>query len=564
MSHHQPKPAAPAKPQSFGWIAEFDNEHALLVAARKVRDSGYTKTDAYTPFPVHGIDEALGIKPTILPFIVLACGLTGLCTAILFQCWSNGIDYPYIISGKPFFSIPAFIPVTFETTVLFSAFATFLGMWGLNGLPRFSNPVFTNPKFDRVTDDRFFLHVDAADKYYNRESVRELLAGTQPLSLEEVIEDSSPAQLPGIIWLSVLTLLVAALIPLAIVANMRASNDEKPRWHVWFDMDFQPKKKAQSSSTIFADNRASRPQVVGTVARGQLEQADPFYLGYDPSKQAALPALGTSGVRLVSAVDEPAGQESPKAPKLEVPADEPPAAKAAASEAKEVEKARDKKSEESGSKEAVAEEPKNEAQAEGKGAKSREPVAADAPPSSSDQAKPVKEPAVVNAKEPAPKEAAKAEAAKPAPAAGGMVSPATPPVSGGPNLAWLTEFPLELTGERLSLGQTKFETYCAVCHGYAGDGDGLVHRRAEQLQQPTWLPPTSMHEQRIREQAVGNIFYTISNGKGKMASYAAVLTPEERWAVVMYVRALQRSRNASIEDVPVDRRAKMEEVKKVD
>jgi mono/diheme cytochrome c family protein len=131
-------------------------------------------------------------------------------------------------------------------------------------------------------------------------------------------------------------------------------------------------------------------------------------------------------------------------------------------------------------------------------------------------------------------------------------------------LAWLTEFPLELTGERLSLGQTKFETYCAVCHGYAGDGDGLVHRRAEQLQQPTWLPPTSMHEQRIREQAVGNIFYTISNGKGKMASYAAVLTPEERWAVVMYVRALQRSRNASIEDVPVDRRAKMEEVKKVD
>jgi mono/diheme cytochrome c family protein len=565
MSHQQPKTAAPAKPRSFGWIAEFDNEHALLVAARKVRDSGYTKTDAYTPFPVHGIDEALGIKPTILPFIVLACGLTGLCTAILFQCWSNGIDYPYIISGKPFFSIPAFIPVTFETTVLFSAFATFLGMWGLNGLPRFSNPVFTNSKFDRVTDDRFFLHVDAADKYYNRESVRELLAGTQPLSLEEVMEDSSPTQLPSIIWLSVLTLLVAALIPLAIVANMRASTDEKPRWHVWFDMDFQPKKKAQSSSTIFADNRASRPQVVGTIARGQLEQADPFYLGYDPSKQAALPALGASGVRLVSAVDEPSGQESPKAPKLETPVDEPATPEAAKPAVKEVETADDKTPGKSDSKETVAKDAKGEAPAEGKGAERQAAASADEPPTSSNQSKVAKEPAPASAaKEPASKEPAKTNAAQPAQAASGIVSPATPVVSGGPNLAWLTEFPLELTTERLSLGQTKFETYCAVCHGYAGDGDGLVHRRAEQLQQGTWLPPTSMHEQRIREQAVGNIFYTISNGKGKMASYAAVLTPEERWAVVMYVRALQRSRNASIEDVPVDRRAKIEEVKKVD
>ncbi len=154
-------------------MAEYTDENALLVASRKVRDSGYTKTDAYTPFPVHGIDEALGIKPTVLPFIVLCMGLTGLCTALVMQYWMNGIDYPYIISGKPMGSWPAFIPVSFELTILFSAFTTFLGMWALNGLPCFSNPVFTSPRFDRATNDRFFLHVDSRDKYFNRESVKE-------------------------------------------------------------------------------------------------------------------------------------------------------------------------------------------------------------------------------------------------------------------------------------------------------------------------------------------------------------------------------------------------------
>ncbi len=270
MSAHKPQPAAPAKPKCFGWLAEFDNEHDLMSAARKVRDSGYTKTDAYTPFAVHGIDEALGIKPTILPFIVLSCAICGLFLAIGFQCWSNGYDYKYIISGKPFLSIPAFIPVTFETTVLFSTVSTFFAMWLLNRLPTFSNPLFANPKFDRVTNDRFFLHVDSRDKYYNRESVRELLAGTNPLSLEEVIEDSTPDKIPAVIWMGLGTLLIAATVPLAIVANMRAGKSEYPRWHVFFDMDFQPKKKAQATSTLFADNRASRPQVVGTVARGNL------------------------------------------------------------------------------------------------------------------------------------------------------------------------------------------------------------------------------------------------------------------------------------------------------
>ncbi len=107
------------------------------------------------------------------------------------------------------------------------------------------------------------------------------------------------------------------------------------------------------------------------------------------------------------------------------------------------------------------------------------------------------------------------------------------------------------------MGKKKFETNCAVCHGYAGYGDGLVSQRAANLAQGYWLQPTSMHEERIQKQTVGRIYYTVTNGKGKMAGYASSLTPRERWAVVLYVRALQRSQNAKIEDVPEPRRAEL-------
>ncbi|MCY2973643.1 MAG: DUF3341 domain-containing protein [Planctomycetota bacterium] len=494
--------AATAKPKSFGWIAEYVDEHSLLTASRKVRDSGYTKTDAYTPFPVHGIDEALGIKPTILPFIVLGAGFTGLFTALVLQYWTNAYDYKYIISGKPFASWPANIPVAFELTILFSAFTTFLGMWALNGLPKLSNPLFNSERFDRVTNDRFFLHVDSRDKYFNRESVKDLLAGTKPESLEEVIEDSSPTTLPSVIWLGLGFLFCASLVPVAVVLNMRAGNDENPRWHVFFDMDFQPKKKAQQTTTIFADARIARPQVPGTVARGSLVNEDPFYLGYDPTKQASLNA--TSNVRLVSAADD----------KAEKPADASP----------------DTPSDKTGS---------------------------------VDAAKPTEPANVVEPAKDIP--AANAAPASPVPAPSATPAAAAAPVAaGGPNLPWISEFPLEVDASLIALGKTKFEIYCSVCHGYAGDGDGLVHRRAEQLQQGYWLPPTSVHDPRIQEQPIGNIFYTISNGKGKMAGYGTVLSPKERWAIVSYVRALQRSRNAQIDDVPVELRAKIEEAKKAE
>jgi mono/diheme cytochrome c family protein len=481
MSEPKPrKSSEPKAPRSFGWIAEFSDEHALLHAAKKVRDSGYTRTDAFTPFPVHGIDEALGIKPTILPFIVLCAGLTGLCTALLMQWWMNGVDYPYIISGKPLGISPAAIPVSFELTILFSAFTSVFGMIFLNGLPRFSNPLFTNPKFDRATDDKFFLYVDARDRYYNRESVRELLGSTHPESLDEVLEDSTPASIPKPILLGALLLVLTGLIPSMIVLNMRAGYSDKPRWHVWFDMDFQPKKKPQQTTTVFADGRTMRPQVAGTVARGQYTEQDPFYLGWDPSK---LSAMSGSDQILVSYQDAAGDGSSGSQPPVEDSQTKPPA-----------------------------------------------------------DSQPAPQPTTPPAPQSAPQSGP--------PMADGGSAPA-------PKLPYINQLPIEADEEHMKLGKTKYEIYCSACHGYSGFGDGLVAARAQSLQQDTWTAPTSLHADRVQKQPVGQIFHTITNGQGKMAPYATSLTPKERWAVVLYVKALQRSRNALIEDVPVEERTNL-------
>jgi mono/diheme cytochrome c family protein len=129
------------------------------------------------------------------------------------------------------------------------------------------------------------------------------------------------------------------------------------------------------------------------------------------------------------------------------------------------------------------------------------------------------------------------------------------------NLPWIDKLPIEANETNMALGKQKFETYCSACHGYAGFGDGLVHKRADSLAQGYWLPPTSMHIDRVRAQPVGQIFHTITKGQGKMASYASSLNPKERWAIVLYVRALQKSRNADMSEVPADMIKTLDEVK---
>ncbi len=264
-----------------GIVAEFDSVDTLLAACRRVRDAGYTKTDAYTPFAVHGIDKALGIKPTILPWIVLAAGLTGLVTGLAMQIWMNAIDYPYIISGKPYISLPAFVPVTFELTILFSSFGAFFGMWALNGLPRFSNPMFTDPRFDRATDDKFFLYIDSSDQRFDAAGVERLLGDAGGQYITSVVDDDSSDKVPRPFFLVWGSLVALSIIPVLIVMKMRVTNSPSPRFHVFYDMDFSPAKDAQQHSTLFADGRAMRPDVPGTVAQGELGQDLDFLTGID-------------------------------------------------------------------------------------------------------------------------------------------------------------------------------------------------------------------------------------------------------------------------------------------
>jgi hypothetical protein len=173
-------------PELFGFLVEFDDVRELLAAAERVRDAGYTKWDVHTPFPVRGLDEAMGIRPTILPWAILAGGAIGCGSALLLQWYCNAYDYPLITSGKPFFSLPANIPVIFELTVLLAAITAFLGLLMANRLPELYHPVFTSPRFRRATTDRFFIVVEAADPQFDSDGTRGLLASLGGVVVEEV------------------------------------------------------------------------------------------------------------------------------------------------------------------------------------------------------------------------------------------------------------------------------------------------------------------------------------------------------------------------------------------
>jgi hypothetical protein len=172
-------------------LAEFVTPAECMHAAEKLRDAGYTHFDAHTPFPVHGMDKAMGLSDSKLGWITLTCGLTGVSCAWLMMWWMNGIDYPLIIGGKPPYSLPSMIPIMFELTVLFSCIGTVLGMLHLNRLPRHHHPVFESDRFGKFSDDRFFLSVEAEDPKFSVEKTRTLLEGCHPAGVELVEEDAS-------------------------------------------------------------------------------------------------------------------------------------------------------------------------------------------------------------------------------------------------------------------------------------------------------------------------------------------------------------------------------------
>jgi len=179
------KVTAPPKP--FALVGYFTQPSDIYHACEAIRDAGYKDFDAHTPFPVHGLENAMGLKPSRLPWIVLASGLTGGASALLMMIYMNVIDYPLVIGGKPYMTLPSYVPITFELTILFSAFACFFGMWGLNRLPRYFHPVMQHPQFGRASDDRFFVSIEATDPNYDSVRTRQLLEGLGAREVAEVL-----------------------------------------------------------------------------------------------------------------------------------------------------------------------------------------------------------------------------------------------------------------------------------------------------------------------------------------------------------------------------------------
>ncbi len=172
----------------YGILAEFDTPTQMVDPARKVRDAGYTKTDAFSPFPLHEIDEALGVKRSILPFLVLGGGLTGLLTGLALTTFVHVYEYPIIVGGRPFFSLTSFSPPMFELTILFAAFTAVFGMLLLNGLPQPYHPVFNVPRFALATREKFFLLIETKDPKFDYEKTRSFMESLNPQEVFDVDE----------------------------------------------------------------------------------------------------------------------------------------------------------------------------------------------------------------------------------------------------------------------------------------------------------------------------------------------------------------------------------------
>ena len=396
MTSEETKEEAPLK--DYGLLAEYKNVTELVRAAEKVRDAGYTKWDCYSPFPVHGIDPAMGIKATKTPFLILMMGITGLSAGLAMQFYMNAYDYQYLISGKPFFSLPANVPVMFELTVLFSGLTAIFGTLAINNLPSFYHPLFKVKEFARATDDRYFVAIESGDIRYDRDRTSAFLSETGATTVQIVEDDSQVnAGLPkAIIYFGIISF-VLGFVPLAHILNARYSKMENPRVHPNPGMDFQPKFKAQTENDLFLDGRSMRAPIPGTVLVGDERLDDHFYEGI---------------------VDE----------------------------------------------------------------------------------------------------------------------------------QWATEFPeqVKITTAFLERGQQRYEIFCSNCHGSAGYGDGLVARRADRLEQGTWVAPSNIHQDYIRKQPHGKLYNTITYGIRNMMGYGHSISEEDRWAIVAYIRALHKSQYAQL------------------
>lgn len=170
----------------FGLMAEFETPQAVLQAARRAREAGYEKMDAYTPYSVEGLAAELGLPRTRVPFVVFMGGLVGAGIGFFMEFYSMAVDYPFNVGGRPPNSWPVFVPIAFEVMVLVASFSALLGMLFLNGLPRPHHPVFNVPRFEHASQDRFFLCIEATDPKFDLAQTRQFLTELKPAEVMEV------------------------------------------------------------------------------------------------------------------------------------------------------------------------------------------------------------------------------------------------------------------------------------------------------------------------------------------------------------------------------------------
>jgi len=175
----------------YGYLAEFRSASALYKAAEQVRDAGFRKWDCHSPYPIHGLDAAMGIRRSVLPWLVFFGGASGTALAFALAYGTQVVIYPTIVQAKPVnvFTVPAFFPIMFELTILLAGFTVLFGVLGLMKLPRFNHPIFASRQFHRATDDAFFIAIEARDAKFSPEATRRLLEEIGGSNIELVEEE---------------------------------------------------------------------------------------------------------------------------------------------------------------------------------------------------------------------------------------------------------------------------------------------------------------------------------------------------------------------------------------
>ena len=272
----------------YGVAALFNNPDKIISAAKKVKEAGFTKWDVHSPYPLHGMEKAMGLKPSLLGIVTLICGLSGTAIALFFMWWTMSVDYPMVIGGKPFFALPAFIPVTFEVTVILATVSTVVAMFALFfQLPRNEFPLHDTDYMKKVSCDHFGILIEAEDPKFNETTTPELLKTLDALQTEFVYQrekETYPIFEPKFLTFLAGVAIVVSLGTYVVLNKLMFLDPFN-----W--MMEQDKIIPQSRTDLFSDQRGMRIPVDGTVSRGYIPY--PFMGETNPAEVLSNPYLPT-------------------------------------------------------------------------------------------------------------------------------------------------------------------------------------------------------------------------------------------------------------------------------